>query len=224
MNTTSKSPNEEVDDRFLSGTCRDVAELAPWLLNGSLVDTVDQELRAHIVMCEGCSIRIQEAAEACWLLTVHVPSELLVQYAMDLDLDSSIRMSIEEHLIHCSMCQGELEIIGSLESQGEGEATPARRYSSDEHEAEGTLIPFRLRRAWRTVAVAASLLAVVGLTGWLVGPARELQMPAQPVASTTVESLAVVEEERAASISVGFFQDGFESGNTLAWSTADNSN
>lgn len=145
-------------------------ELLPWLLNGSLEEPERGELIAALRGDRELRRELAETRAAGGIFAQHVSTEDLVAHAFGAPTGLAAER-IEAHLALCERCSEELALVResrSLEDGGETAAPPA----------PGTL-PFRRPApvstpavprtggAWRVVALAASLVAMVGFSGWL---------------------------------------------------------
>ncbi len=216
MSTTDPSTTDPSTSSLDTGspssggmTCRDAAELLPWLVNGSLEADERQALEAHLASCESCRGELEETIQAWSLLTRHIPTLALAEYARGLEPADLDRERIERHLAQCPSCRQELEwatFDGDEYELGEiaeaGPAIAARGWGSN--------------RSWRPLAMAASLTAMVA-TGALLW--RSAAPPAT-VASNGVTSSAQDDRQPPSrnSAAAGLFADGFESGRIDHWS------
>lgn len=141
-------------------------ELLPWLLNGSLEEPERGELIAALHGDEELRRDLAETRAAGEIFARHLSAEDLVAHVFGAPTELSVAR-IEAHLALCERCAEELALTResrSLEQAPQG--------------AEGArpdVLPFRRPAAatvgagaWRALALAASLLAMVGLGGWLV--------------------------------------------------------
>lgn len=139
-------------------------EILPWLLNGSLEEPERGELLAALRGDPELRRELAETRAAGEIFAQHVSAEDLVAHAFGAPTGLAGER-IEAHLALCERCADELALVResrSLESEPERADVP-----------EGVL-PFGRRAAapagagaWRTMALAASLVAMVGLGGWL---------------------------------------------------------
>lgn len=138
-----------------------MAELLPWLLNGSLEEEERVELRAHLAACSRCRQQLEESA-AVWVMhAAHPPTSLLVDWAEGRPLAASERRLVAEHLESCESCRRQAELAAEvlavdLDDGNEGEATPRATR----------------RASWRQVVLAAAALLVAVLAGSLLWQQR----------------------------------------------------
>lgn len=146
-------------------TCEQAIELLPWSLNGTLEAKEQEEVRNHLATCEACRRALAETREAWRIFDQHLPSEVLVALAWG-ETPAGIDPEVAgRHLAACPQCAAELELARTSRHLEEDErvalfpvkpaAAPARETRGD-----GEI------RTWRRAALAASLAAVVGLSGW----------------------------------------------------------
>jgi hypothetical protein len=147
-------------------TCDQAIELLPWYLNGTLEATERDEVRHHLATCEACRQALAETREAWQIFDQHLPSEALVALAWGeppAGIDSTLA---ERHLAGCPQCATALELARTsrhLEEDDRIALFPAKPAVAPALETRGEGEP----RTWRRAALAASLAAVVGLSGWI---------------------------------------------------------
>ena len=198
-------------------SCTDAAELMPWLLNGSLDEAESRRLRQHLAACEACRLELAEAADAWQLMTRHVPSMSLAEYAQGLPPSELSREQIEAHLEVCASCREEAELAGTGEVVDFETARSRRTVSALEPAAASSQRGVRHRR-WAIAATVAAAAAGAMLFD------RAEQDTLSPPASVEARAEGAHENEQQSASTVFF--DGFESGTTAAWSpsTAPESN
>jgi len=190
---------------FMSSACKDVVELVPFFLNGSL-GAEEEKVRSHLAACSRCRQELAEAQQAWLVFDSHIPSLLLAEYAQGTGMEFEDRKWIEDHLGSCLWCS---ELVGLVETD-----RCSDDLSSGLAEQKGAG-----ERRWPVAAsrIAAGLVAVAAFL-WLVGSPKGVEQ-SQP----TIESVSAgstVGSESALSTGTPFL-DGFESGTTLAWSLAE---
>jgi hypothetical protein len=144
--------------------CQHVAEILPWLLNGSLDGAEREAARAHVSRCDQCRLELQETAFAGAVYQQHAPEEALVDYAFNRPSPDFDRDLIERHLAICEQCAAELETLEESRRLLDAESNviafkPRRRIA----ETAPAPAPVRL---WTYGAIAASVIGFVALTGW----------------------------------------------------------
>lgn len=203
-------------------SCAEVAELSPWLLNGSLEDDHKQLLLEHLEGCQQCRLELQETHRAQVLFDTHPPAQELALLVFGTDALSIDRELLMSHLENCEACQSEIEMIRAEIS--EPETTEDRRVL-----VPNSWAPRRtssreagIRSFWQ---VAAVLALVVGSI--LVG--REIgQPPVVTSAPETAQSGRIAGEDfeggsvtqqmaRKNEAQVMVFANGFEAGNVEDW-------
>lgn len=203
-------------------TCREVAELLPWLLNGSLDEDEKRLLRAHLAACESCRRELEETSKASQMLTQHIPSLTLAEFGLGLAASAIERERIERHLALCPSCSHELE--GVLAAGRTDLASPSKRTLRSRRRA---VAGFRRKTGRRLLALAASVALALasGTMIWslvasdsgsgdpqLAGTAstKSTQEPAE------IPFRQVPEAPRA---EAAIHRDGFESRDLSAWTS-----
>lgn len=193
---------------------KEVIEKLPWLMNGTLDPSEAEEVRRTLRESEECRIELKELAEAGVLFGGRIPRDVLLSYISGEEIAPYDREAIER-LLDASPAGAEewqmaseswnatrqAESSETTESKRETEvATPASAPSSVPTERpEATVIPFRkpeggptqVPSAWRNAAIAASIVAAVGLGGWL----NALQKPSLGGFNPTVVEVGALESD-----------------------------
>lgn len=193
--------------------CREVTELLPWLINGSLDNGEERSLLEHVTACESCRGELAEAAQAWELLTHHVPSLALAEYGLGVEPQGLERERIARHLAVCPRCREELAWVRSDGVVDFQEARSERTGAV----ASGPARSFVARRSalrMRRWAVAAGLAGAL-VAGGLVGAFLELGSARSTTKLATAERDDYGREPGGGAL----FQDGFESGGVGSWST-----
>lgn len=139
-------------------------ELLPWLLNGTLEDGERRDLLAALRRSPELRRELADTHWAGRLFAHHLPTADVVAYALA-EVTATDRALVESHLASCTDCRDELEMVReSLAARGAD--SPA-----------AVVVPFGRRPApspvvgvspvWRMAALAAGLIAVLGVGGWL---------------------------------------------------------
>jgi predicted anti-sigma-YlaC factor YlaD len=146
--------------------CETAIELLPWLLNGTLEAAEREAVRLHLKDCEPCRWALSQTGEAWAVFDQHLPSAALVALAYGEAVPDLAADWVEQHLATCARCAADLEL-----------ARTSRRLEEEEN-----LLPFvapvrqrtavpavagRSDRRWQVSALAAGLVGVVALGGWL---------------------------------------------------------
>lgn len=170
----------------MSGSsCHEIEERLPWYAAGSLPGAERAEVEAHLAVCAACREALGATREAAALFAVHPEALDLADYALGLPVEGLPRELLEVHLGQCASCREEVELVGR-ETGAEPSGAPG---------GEGTARRRGGATAWRGLALAASLVAVAGLSLWLAGP----RAGGGPVAGFAVVEL-VAEETRTRAV------------------------
>lgn len=151
--------------------CDQAIERLPWLLNGTLAPAERREVEAHVAECERCRAALADTRTAGEIFAQHIPSASLVAFAAD-EPGTISSETLERHLASCPQCAAELEMARASRAllENEGVATmPFRAPTGDRS---------RLR-LWQGSALAASLVGLVAIGGWLSSAGQVAQLAAQ---------------------------------------------
>lgn len=191
--------------------CQPTVELLPWWLNGSLDADERRSVETHLASCADCRRELASTKDAWMVLTQHIPSMSLAEYAQGLPQSDLDRVALERHLACCASCRQELEWASS---------DRVLAFEPRREKRNSVLVPAGHLRLWRRLAVAASLIAVLSLSAWL--RVREGQLrgdaPARAAQLVPAERADGQQQNDGESIKYGLFADGFESGDSAAWS------
>jgi Putative zinc-finger len=157
-------------------TCEEADELLPWLLNGTLEAGEERRVREHLAGCERCRAALADTRFAWRVFDEHVATGDLVAYAFDDPAPGLDRTAVERHVAECPRCASELEMVRASRLLGEHEKVATFPLPA------AAPAPRRFR-AWRSGALAAGLVGVVALAGWLDSSARLRSLEAQLGAS-----------------------------------------
>lgn len=91
--------------------CERVAELLPWLLNGTLEETTRDAVDTHIAACPRCQRERTDAGFALGAFGRHATPEELVEYAFGRPIDRVDTETIEFHLVSCDACRDQLALV-----------------------------------------------------------------------------------------------------------------
>ncbi|HEX2644542.1 MAG TPA: zf-HC2 domain-containing protein [Thermoanaerobaculia bacterium] len=155
--------------------CEQAIELLPWLLNGTLQESERQAVREHLAGCDRCREALAETRFAWSVYDQHLPSEALVALAYGDRLPDGLDPALaERHLATCPQCAAELELVRTSRHLEEDERiAPMPFQRKDRAAGASTTVPAAAPlvrtsvRAWRSSALAASLVGVVALSGWI---------------------------------------------------------
>ncbi len=216
-------------------SCSDAVELQPWLLNGSLEAAEEEALREHLAGCEGCRTELGATAGAWGLLTQHIPSLALAEYALGVTVDGERRELYERHLARCPSCRQELEWVTAdrvvdfetersiREPATREPASPGRRWRKTGRAAVSRIAG---DHRWAIAAGLAAILAIGGGVWTSLAPAV-LESPGEIAAATDPQGPAAAPAAgdapragvRQGVAAQALLRDGFESGRLAAWST-----
>jgi len=151
-----------------SMSCEQVAELLPWLLNGTLEEEERQAVEGHLEGCPRCRAELEDTAFAGRVFGQHLPTEVLVELGFGGTPEGLDPAVVEEHLADCPKCAAELELV--RESR-------RREQEEDAEPREAAVLPFdsqtptRTRTSpgpawWRRTALAAGFAGLVAGSGW----------------------------------------------------------
>ncbi len=210
--------------------CQQAAELLPWWMNGSLEAEERRQVDDHLAACASCHHELDETADAWQMMSWHIPSLALAEFAEGLEPSGLDRDLVARHLEECASCRAEAEL-----------ATPGRviDFTSAARAIRMRLQAADRRPLKRVLAVAASLtLAVLaGAVIWsLTGVAEDPQAVIETAAANEVpelpldawqeqparhEPIIVVNgSETILVAATDVFADGFESGSIVSWPKA----
>ena len=175
--------------------CERVAELLPWLMNGTLESSEQRLVREHLMRCQGCQRELAQSSFAWSVYQQHVPTQALVNIAYDRPIIAAERNLFERHVEACPDCAEQLEMV--RESR--------RLEAQEEKEEAAQVVPLASKRvawwqrahAWQYGALAASLLIVIAVGGWLLSwqQARSLRADSAEAEKVLRERLADLERE-----------------------------
>jgi Putative zinc-finger len=144
--------------------CDQATELLPWLLNGTLDAGERQEVLGHLAGCARCRAALADTRTAWGIFDWHPAAAELVAYAQDeaAAAGAGARFAgIEEHLAACPACAAELELVRA-----------SRLLSAPAADQRIALLPRRgadpgAARAWRRSALAAGVVGLLAVSGWV---------------------------------------------------------
>ncbi len=137
--------------------CDQAIERLPWLLNRTLTPEERQQVESHLGDCERCRQALAETRLAWEVFTQHVPTADLVAYAAD-EPTTVGRQTIDRHLAGCANCAAELEMARASRALAESEGVALLMPPAGSP---------RRGRFWQSSALAAGLVGVVAIGGWV---------------------------------------------------------
>ena len=206
--------------------CEQVAENLPWFLNGTLDEQTTEAVVEHLAACAHCSRVLEETVEASSVMTAHLDTLTLAEYAFGLPTETPVEL-IESHLSQCAQCRQELAMV-QMDSDME---------EDDDHGAVSTgenVLEFTPRRStrqsedapsdwnrsshWSRWAAAAGLAAAIGgslIVGQVTNPGEEILVENGEAFS---QKNTQVKGEESGAVEI-LFSDGFESGDLGSWAS-----
>lgn len=91
--------------------CREVGDLIPWYLNGTLDASRSQRVREHLAGCGACRQEAAEARAALAVFSAHLPSSDLVDLAWGRAPAQAGQELAERHLAQCAACRADLDLL-----------------------------------------------------------------------------------------------------------------
>jgi anti-sigma factor RsiW len=145
-------------------SCDQAIELLPWLMNGTLEAGERRQVLQHLASCARCREALADTRTAWAIFDWHPAAAELIAYAAEGEGGAAGAGGVEEHLAACPACAAELELVRA-----------SRLLSDPAADERIALLPPRqpreedaaARRAWRRSALAASVVGVLALSGWL---------------------------------------------------------
>lgn len=156
--------------------CDETIELLPWLLNGTLKPAEERRVREHLASCARCRDALEDTRFAWWVFDEHAATEDLVAYAFEDRPPVAGADAIERHVAECPRCAAELEMVRASRLLGAHEEVatfPVRPAVAPVPAARGRY------RAWRSGALAASLVGLIAASGWFNSSERARSLAAQ---------------------------------------------
>jgi len=146
---------------------RETIELLPWLLNRSLSEGEERRLRDELRRYEELREELAATLDAARLLGQPPPVEVVIDYALGHEVEE--RELIEQYLEISPEFAEEVELVrrsfGEIEAHGARDESWAARGVL--RFPEPTSPPPSVPTFWRVGAVAAALVAVLGVGGWI---------------------------------------------------------
>jgi hypothetical protein len=166
--------------------CGRVADLLPWLLNGTLEEGERDDVRSHLAVCTRCAGELEESAAAWAVQAAHPPSALLVDHAEGRPLAAAERRLVNEHLRECASCREQAELVAATLAVSLDE--------SDQPAPQAVASP---HSPWSRGLAAASiaLLALLGAAA-LLWQVRTLDRERATLAVTNADLRRELETER----------------------------
>lgn len=143
-------------------TCNEVATLLPWLVNDTLAEGERAQVLAHLSTCEACRNELAETAFAFRVYGQHPGARALAAWVFDQPADEDLRW-VREHVEQCEDCAEQVALLRQSKAFLDADVVP--------------LAPRPARPSvplWRQLAVAASVLAVIGLGSFHLGQNRAM--------------------------------------------------
>jgi hypothetical protein len=147
--------------------CDRVAELLPWMMNGTLKGSEQEMLREHLAVCQHCQQELAETRFAWTVQQQHLPVETLINLAYKRPVIATERSLFERHLAACADCAEQLEMVKesvALEAEDVETADTGREVMPVVAKRTGW---WQRTQVWQYGALAASLLLIIASVGWL---------------------------------------------------------
>ncbi|MCI0486685.1 MAG: zf-HC2 domain-containing protein [Blastocatellia bacterium] len=145
--------------------CERINELLPWFANGTLEGEERRTVSEHLAGCRSCRRELDETLLAVSIYKQHLPTQTLIDYAFDQPVVTMDRGLIESHLRTCAECSEQLGMVRESRLLEEGEPSRVVPLVSKKRS--------RTHHGWRYAALAASLIALIGIGGWLLSEQQE---------------------------------------------------
>lgn len=164
--------------------CRQIIELLPWFLNGSLSPEEKRRVHVHLKDCDDCRAELGETLFVAKLCSAHPETAALV----DLVFASSgaDHQALEQHLAICPDCAEQVALLRCSASLQGAVKTPV------------PVVARRVARVWRPIAIAASLLSVIALGGWYHAWQKSVAVKQDRMAEKQTAAAAPAQGEKAA--------------------------
>jgi len=150
--------------------CEHIAELLPWLLNGTLDEAEQRQVREHLAQCSQCQRGLDETALALAVYRQHAPAESLVDYAFDRPAPGIEPELLRRHVDLCRECAEQVEMAR------------ASRHWAETQEANAVPPAAQEKRRWREwlwpkLALATCLAGAIALGAglWMLWQSRNEQ-------------------------------------------------
>lgn len=141
-------------------TCNEVATQLPWLVNDRLTEGERAQVIAHLSTCEACRNELAETAFAFRVYGQHPSSQALAAWIFEQPTEQDLHW-IREHVEQCEDCAEQVALLRQSKAFLDADVVPLAPRSTR------SAVPL-----WRQLAVAASLLAVVGFGAFHLGQNR----------------------------------------------------
>jgi hypothetical protein len=140
--------------------CRRIAELLPWLVNGTLPEPEKSLLGEHLAACAKCRQTLEETKFMLAAAQSHPPLETLVEYAAGGRPGPSDPALLEQHLAVCDECAEQIELANASFALLEEE--PARVVSlaqfKEQTQRRAVVAPVYF---WQYATIAAGLICAL---------------------------------------------------------------
>lgn len=149
--------------------CEQAIERLPWLLNGTLPPEERRAVEIHVAECGRCAQALAETRAAWKVFAQHLRTADLVAYAAD-EPTGVAKETLERHLAGCPQCAAELEMARASRALAEHEEVAVLPTSAVAQAAAGGRR--RGPRLWQGSALAASLVGLIAVGGWVTAAQR----------------------------------------------------
>jgi hypothetical protein len=185
-----KNVGQKNIDRIEMDDCQHIAELMPWLLNGTLDEAERRQVRHHLAQCQQCQRGLDETAMALAVHRQHAPAEAIVDYAFDRPVTGIEPELLRQHLDFCRECAEQVEMARASKHWAETQDVNAAALSVQE------------KRSWRErllpkLAFAMCLVGATALAAglWMLWQSRNEQTRLIALQQEMRQRLASLEAE-----------------------------
>ncbi len=154
--------------------CEHIAELLPWLLNGTLDEAERRRVRHHLAQCPQCQQGLDETALALAVHRQHAPAESLVDYAFDRPVTGIEPELLRRHVDFCRECAEQVEMARASRRWAETqEANAIPPAAQEKHSWRKWLWPQSALKLAFATCLAGAIALGAGL--WMLWQSRNEQ-------------------------------------------------
>lgn len=176
--------------------CREVSQLLPFYLNGSLDEVAAHQVRSHLATCNACLQEERDTRTVWDLYEGHLPVELILDVALDQPMSPQRRQLVEDHLATCERCAAEVTLARQAPAEGTSKDStlPGSAFGQSELLArrKPPAVPLKPGH-WQGLAWAACLATLIATGGWF-WTWQQLRDTGVPISDAAVRpNISVVE-------------------------------